>query len=213
MGVLIDDLVTKGTKEPYRMLTSRAEFRLLLREDNAVQRLFEYSKKLSLLSDLEVQYLESQLQEFESYKGFLKDTVVVPNEQTNSALKLINTEPLKKPTALSSLLSRSEITIDSIKAAGFVEPASSNSIEDAVQIALKYEGYIKNELLRIKKVKKLESLEIPKEIVYSDFSGLSTEEIEKLDSVRPVNLAQAKRIQGVNPSAIQYLAIHISKNG
>jgi len=212
MGVLIDDLVTKGTDEPYRMLTSRAEFRLMLREDNAFERLFEYSKAFSLLDHVEINYVERILEHRKAYSNTLKETVIVPNASTNVALASINTEPLKKPTSLSTLLSRSEVSLDAIKSLGFIEASEESNVEEAVQIDLKYSGYIKNELLRINKVKKLESLQIPENIDYSSFSGLSTEEIEKLSSVKPHNLAQAKTIQGVNPSAIQYLAIHLSKN-
>lgn len=213
MGVLVDDLVTKGTDEPYRMLTSRAEFRLMLREDNAIERLFEYSDKLSLLSDKEKNYLEDLIDHREKFSKLLTNTVIVPSETNNKALTKLNTEPLKKPTSISALLSRSEISLDAMKEVGLAPSAENSDIEETVQIALKYSGYIKNEITRIEKVKKLESLIIPDNLRYEDFSGLSNEEIEKLNAVKPRNLAQAKTIQGVNPSAIQYLAIHLSKNG
>ena len=213
MGVLVDDLVTKGTEEPYRMLTSRAEFRLMLREDNALERLFDYSNKYSLLNDEEFDYLNNLIEKRKSFSDILTRTVIVPNNSNNEALIKIGTEPLKKPTPISSLLSRSELTLDSIKSVGLVPVSEDPLVEEPVQISLKYAGYIKNELTRIEKVKKLETLEIPKDIKYEEFSGLSNEEIEKLNLVRPTNLAQAKTIQGVNPSAIQYLAIHISKYG
>ena len=216
MGVLTDDLVMKGAEEPYRMLTSRAEFRLMLREDNALERLFDYSLKYQLLSDKEKFYLEGLIRKRNEFSALLSKTVVMPNFSNNDALQSLGSEPLKKPTPVSTLLSRSEISLDGIKSIGLIGGADDPDdplVEEPVQIALKYAGYIKNELTRIEKVKKLESLEIPSDIQYELFSGLSSEEIEKLNKVRPKNLAQAKTIHGVNPSAIQYLAIHISKNG
>ena len=216
MGVLTDDLVTKGAEEPYRMLTSRAEFRLMLREDNALERLFDYSLKYQLLSDKEKFYLEGLIRKRNEFSALLSKTVVMPNFSNNDALQSLGSESLKKPTPISTLLSRSEISLDGIKSIGLIGGADDPDdplVEEPVQIALKYAGYIKNELTRIEKVKKLESLEIPSDIQYELFSGLSSEEIEKLNKVRPKNLAQAKTIHGVNPSAIQYLAIHISKNG
>ena len=214
IGVLVDDLVAKGTEEPYRMLTSRAEFRLMLREDNALERLFEYSEKYSLLNKGELDYLRDLSYRRKRFSELLSKTVIVPNSKNNSILKSLATEPLKKPTPISLLLSRPEISLEGIRSMGLVPDAEEGPmVEESVQIALKYAGYIKNELTRIEKVKRLESLEIPESINYGDFSGLSNEEVEKLDLIRPKNLAQAKTIQGVNPSAIQYLAIYISKNG
>jgi len=202
--------VSKGTKEPYRMLTSRAEYRLLLREDNVLERLLDLSKSYGLLSSIEVDVLESIQKSRESTLNFLSCTKITPTEETNESLRSLGTEVLKKQTSLSTLLKRSELSIRDLHHFGLVE-ADEKSVLYPVEVAIKYEGYIANELKRIEKVKKLESLAIPKGFDFRSLSGLSTEEVEKLTSVAPSNLAQAKQISGVNPSAIQFLALHLSK--
>ncbi len=210
MGVLVDDLVSKGTKEPYRMLTSRAEYRLLLREDNVFERLYDTSLERGLLSLNEADYIGGVLEARKAKTDFLNSTVLSPTHKVNESLKTLSSEPLKKQVSLSTLLKRSEIRIEQLDRFGLTQ-SDYSTVMYPVQVASKYEGYIDNELKRIKKVKKLEKLEIPKGFDYSSLSGLSKEEIEKLSAVSPMNLAQAKQISGVNPSAIQYLAVHLSK--
>ncbi len=210
-GVLIDDLITKGTKEPYRMLTSRAEYRLLLREDNVIDRLFKKAKSHELLSEKEVERLSGIVNKRAELKTFLDENTLVPNEKTNDALKALNSQPLKKPAKLSVVLKRNEIKMDSLKNFGLPD-YDFKEVLYPVEVDVKYEGYIANELQRIAKVKKLEKLSVPEGLDFSIVGGLSNEEIEKLNQVKPVNLAQAKQISGVNPSAIQYLAVYLQKN-
>lgn len=210
MGVLVDDLISKGTKEPYRMLTSRAEYRLLLREDNVFERLFETADKFSLLSKDELGFIEETLVKRASVSEELNKICLTPTEKTTLALSEMSSEPLKKKASLATLLKRSEVTIKDLKQFG-LKDADYERVLYPVQVATKYEGYIQNELRRIKKVQKLETLKIPKDFKYDELAGLSTEEIEKLTAVAPLNLAQAKQISGVNPSAIQYIAIHLTK--
>jgi tRNA uridine 5-carboxymethylaminomethyl modification enzyme len=210
MGVLVDDLVSKGTKEPYRMLTSRAEYRLLLREDNVLERLFDVSKEYGLLSRAEIEHLEDLSFRRQKALDFISSHKITPTEEVNNKLKTFGTEPLKKQTSLSTLLKRSEVSIEDLYMFG-LEDEDLQSVLYPVEVSTKYEGYIANELKRIEKVKKLESLVIPKGFDFRSLAGLSTEEIEKLTSVAPHNLAQAKQISGVNPSAIQFLALHLSR--
>ena len=210
LGVLVDDLVSKGTDEPYRMLTSRAEYRLLLREDNVLERLFETSKFYNLINNNEIEFLNNVGQRRLKTKRFLDTTLLTPTPSTNMQLKQFGTEPLKKQTSLSTLLKRSEITINDLKDFGLANE-DFRSVLYPVQVSTKYEGYIATELKRIEKIKKLESLKIPPKFDFQSLSGLSTEEVEKLTAVAPTNLAQAKQISGVNPSAIQYLAMHLSR--
>jgi len=210
LGVLVDDLVSKGTKEPYRMLTSRAEYRLLLREDNVLERLLDVSKDYGLLNSEEIACLDEISARRSSAVDFLFTAKITPTEDTNALLSVIGTEALKKQTNLATLLKRSEVSINHLHQFGLPND-DYRSVLYPVEVATKYEGYIANELKRIEKVRKLESLSIPKDFDFNSLSGLSTEEIEKLTSVAPTNLAQAKQISGVNPSAIQFIALHLTK--
>lgn len=210
LGVLVDDLVSKGTKEPYRMLTSRAEYRLLLREDNVIERLFETSVEYGLIDSEEIAFLKDLKFRRRAASEFILKTKITPTEDINLKLKTFGSEPLKKQTSLSTLLKRSEISIEDLYAFG-LSPEDLKSVLYPVQVSTKYEGYIATELKRIDKVKKLESLVIPRDFDFKSLAGLSTEEVEKLTSVAPANLAQAKQISGVNPSAIQFLAMHLSR--
>ncbi len=211
MGVLVDDLISKGTKEPYRMLTSRAEYRLLLREDNVFERLFEASLKFNLLSGKELSHIEDVLLRRGKVSESINNIYLTPVGQVNTALEGMSSEPLKKKSSLGNLLKRNEILIENLEQFGMLMD-DYESVLYPVQVATKYEGYIQNELKRIKKVQRLETLKIPRDFNYEALAGLSTEEIEKLTAVAPLNLAQAKQISGVNPSAIQYIAIHLTKD-
>ncbi len=210
IGVLIDDLILKGTKEPYRMLTSRAEYRLLLREDNAFERLFEISKEFSLLSLQEERYIKGVLSLRSRVAQQLNTIKLSPTLKTNAILAGLFSKPLKKQITMSTLLKRPEVEISDLLQFGLMDEDYSKILYP-VEVSSKYEGYINNELKRIKKTQRLEALKIPKNFNYEQLAGLSKEEIEKLTTIAPVNLAQAKQISGVNPSAIQYIAIHLSK--
>ena len=208
IGVLIDDLVTKGTKEPYRMLTSRAEYRLVLREDNVFERLCHISKKYSLISEEDISFMERCLRSRGEFQQRLSSRKLVPNQQTQEILQSLGTPVLKKPLTFKELLRRDEINCLDLESFGFVVP-KDKKVYEPVEIAVKYSGYIKRQEELILQAKKLEELTIPSEVSFEQVCGLSCEEVEKLSQVGPKTLGQAKRISGVNPSAIQALLIHI----
>ncbi len=208
IGVLIDDLVTKGTKEPYRMFTSRAEHRLALREDNTLDRLLDLGRDVGLIEDTDYQRVLKVRERRKIQKAFLKETVLYPNKETQEKLREIGTPELLKPTTLDSLLRRAELTTQKIDAMGYKMDLDPEVLEP-VEIDIKYEGYIKRQQELIGQSIRLESLRLDENLSYMDIKGLSAEEIEKLTQVKPLTIGQAQRISGVNPSAIQAILIHI----
>lgn len=212
-GVLIDDLVTKGTKEPYRMFTSRAEHRLVLREDNTIRRLAEVSAALGVLSDDGKRRIDHVLASQDQLLMQLRDVVLVPNAETQSKLVAAGTSGLMKPTTGEELLRRPEISIEHMAQFGVaglgLELMKDRAIVEGVEIEVKYAGYITRQGEIIEQTKKLEELKLPMDLEYGHIRGLSKEEIEKLNGIRPMTLGQAQRISGVNPSAIQALLVHL----
>ena len=208
MGVLIDDLVTKGTKEPYRMMTSRAEHRLVLREDNNIERLAQKSFDLGLLKDEEKQRLEKLIEERSKYRVVLQKNKLVPNAKTQETLQSKNSAVLLKPLSGEELLRRKEITSLDLRDFELDVPTDID-VWEPVEIEVKYKGYISRQQELIGQAKKMESQTIPKDLNYSRVVGLSREEIEKLVKVQPRTLGQVQRISGVNPSAVQALMIHL----
>ncbi len=208
IGVLIDDLVTKGTREPYRMFTSRAEYRLVLREDNTLDRLGDVAKLVGLLGPSELARAEDLRLRRDALRRHLKEVVFVPNEMTQNSLKLLGTAPLLKPTTAEELLRRTEMDVGAVASLG-IDLDLDPLVTEAVEIDVKYQGYILRQTEVIAQAKRLEKLALPSDMFYAEVKGLSAEEIEKLSRVRPISLGQAQRISGVNPSAIQAILVHI----
>ncbi len=214
IGILIDDLVTKGVDEPYRMFTSRAEYRLILREDNADLRLREIGYRLGLVSQQDYdKYLEKR-DGIEKEFARLENKKVLPTPEMNEILTNLSTAKMKKPQSLKEILRRTEI---SYKELCIIDEESAeisgSEIAEQVEMEVKYEGYIKRQLEQIEKFKKLENIKIPVEFYYDDIPGLSNEIIQKLTSVKPDSLGQATRISGITPAAISVLMVYIKKIG
>lgn len=208
IGVLIDDLVTKGTREPYRMFTSRAEHRLVLREDNTLDRLADIGSKIGLFSEDEAAAAERIRQRRKSLRVRLQEQVLVPNEATQNKLREVGTAVLLKPTTAEELLRRSEMNCSVLSRLG-LDVDLDELVAEPVEIEVKYAGYIQRQGEVIEQTKRLEKLKIPADLKFAEVRGLSREEVEKLMKVRPITLGQAQRISGVNPSAIQALLVHL----
>ncbi len=208
MGVLMDDLVSKGTREPYRMMTSRAEFRLVLREDNTIERLAAIAEKFGLLTAEQSDHMRNIIHKRSQLLRELEETSLVPNEKTQNLLTEIGTPVLMKPIKAADLLRRAEISCLQLKQFG-VEVGDDEDVFGPVEIHVKYSGYIKRQNEMVEQARKLEELHIPADLEYASVRGLSREEIEKLSRIKPRSLGQAQRISGVNPSAIQALLVYL----
>ena len=209
IGVLIDDLVTCGTKEPYRMLTSRAEYRLLLRHDNADLRLREYGYKLGLVSNEKYQKFKEKKQEIEKLFDYLNNNKIVTSE--NDLLISLETSTINDGITLYELLRRPEITVNKLIDCGKIPNTYSKEVIEQVEIYIKYEGYIKKEEKEVIKMQEMENTRIPKDIDYDKVINLASEAKDKLKKIRPDSLGQASRISGVNPSDIAMLSVYLKK--
>ncbi len=210
-GVLIDDLVTKGTKEPYRMFTSRAEYRLLLREDNADFRLRDLGYDLGLVSPEVYANFCRKRERVQNLLERLKETQLKPSPGIQDKLKELGTAPIKKATSLEQLLKRPDIFFEHLH---FFDPALSNEDEAVsmeVETSVKYDGYIQRQEKQVEKMKHLEAERLPEGIDYTAVYGLTNEVREKLGRVRPLSLGQAARISGVTPAAIMAIQIHLKR--
>ena len=209
IGVLIDDIVTKVTNEPYRMMTSRAEYRLLLRQDNADLRLTEIGHEIGLISDERYQRFLQKKANIEKEMERLRQTVVKPTEKVNEFLKEKGTTTLSTGSKLSELLKRTEIRYKDLAEIDDNMPNLSAQEKEEVEIQIKYEGYIKMEEEQVAKFKKMESKTLSEDIVYQDIKGLSLEARQKLDKIKPLSIGQASRISGVSPADINVLLIYL----
>lgn len=212
IGVMIDDLVTKGTREPYRLLTSRAEYRLLLRHDNADLRLTELGHQLGLISEERYQRFITKKELIEQEVQRLYDVIIKPDEEVQDKLRQVQSTPLKDAVRASNLLKRPEISYELIeKLIGSSNADLPDDVKEQVEIQVKYEGYIKKANEQVKKMLKLESKKIPHNIDYDAISGLSTEARERLKKVRPLSVGQASRTSGVTPSDISILIVYLEQ--
>ncbi len=211
IGVLIDDLVTKGTDEPYRMFTSQAEHRLILREDNADLRLMDFGRKFGLIDNETYSKFEKKRRQIEQEIERLQNTRIIPDLAVRDKLKEIGTADTVNPFTLMDLLKRPEISYDDLER--FSPPPKDllDSVKEQVTIQIKYEGYIRREWSQIKQTQNLESWKIPQDLDYESIHGLSKEAREKLSKVRPFSLGQASRISGVSPADVSVLMIVLSQ--
>lgn len=210
IGVLIDDLVTKGTNEPYRIMTSRAEYRLVLRQDNADLRLTEKGYEAGLVTEERYRrYLEKkEIVERETQR--LRKKVLKP-EEVNAFLESRGSTPVKAPVSMCELLRRPEVKYDDLKILDPERPALSSHQKTMMEVQIKYEGYIEKQLRRIEKFKKLENKKIPQDMDYDLIEGLRLEARQKLNDIRPLSIGQASRISGVSPADINVLMIYMEK--
>ncbi len=209
IGVLIDDIVTKGTNEPYRMMTSRAEYRLLLRQDNADLRLTEKGHEIGLISDERYAKFLEKKKKIEEEKNRLKETIVKPTEEVNSFLRKCGTAELTTGTKLSELLKRAEITYEALAEIDKNRPILGEQVREEVEIQIKYEGYIKMQEAQVEKFEKMEKKLLPEEIDYNEISGISLEARQKLNKHKPHSIGQASRISGVSPADIAVLLVYL----
>lgn len=209
IGVLIDDLVTKGVNEPYRVLTSRAEYRLLLRHDNADLRLMDIGYKVGLISDkMYKKFLEKKTM-IENEIERLRSIKITPTAQTNEMLSQLETATINTPSSLAELLKRPELDYEKIKILDDLRKPLPKEVIEQVEIAIAYEGYIKRQIAEVEQFKKMENRKIPADLDYDEVYGLSFEGREKLKKVKPISIGQASRISGVNPSDITVLMIYL----
>ncbi|WP_286221257.1 tRNA uridine-5-carboxymethylaminomethyl(34) synthesis enzyme MnmG [Marinobacter apostichopi] len=210
LGVLVDDLITMGTSEPYRMFTSRAEYRLILREDNADLRLTEIGRKLGLVDDHRWQVFNDKREGITQERRRLETTRIHPNtdagERANGFLK----QPLTRDQSLAELLRRPEIAYSHIAEIG-ADSAENPNVADQVEIEIKYEGYISRQADEIERLRRNENTELPVDLDYDVIGGLSNEIKQKLKEVRPETVAQASRVQGVTPAAVSQILVHLKK--
>lgn len=213
IGVLIDDLITKGTEEPYRMFTSRAEYRLLLREDNADLRLMEKGYQLGLMKGDIYKRLEAKKKLISDGLTRLKETSVYPRKEVNDTLVHLQSAPLRNVSTLEGLLKRPEISYQDLYLFDSLPSELPDEIVQQLEIQVKYQGYIDRQKQQVEQFKKMEEVIIPPDLDYSEIPGLSREVREKLIKIRPYTLGQTSRISGITPAAISILTIYLKKMG
>lgn len=213
IGVLIDDLVTKGTGEPYRMFTSRAEYRLTLREDNADLRLREMGRAVGLVADHDYAAFLNKKASIQMNMERLKGKIIYPNASTNDRLKEMGGSPIKNPISLAEFLRRPQISFQDLIVFDEACATTESEVAEQIEIQIKYEGYIQRQEEEISRLAKLESMKLPSNIDYKSIQGLTKEVREKLTGIRPISLGQASRISGITPAAISILMVHLKRLG
>ncbi|OQP06774.1 tRNA uridine-5-carboxymethylaminomethyl(34) synthesis enzyme MnmG [Geobacillus sp. 46C-IIa] len=211
IGVLIDDLVTKGTNEPYRLLTSRAEYRLLLRHDNADLRLTELGHRIGLISEERYQAFLAKKEAIEREKKRLQTVIIKPTPEVQEVIRQAGGSELKDGIRAADLLRRPEMTYEHIQKLAPAGEDIAPEVAEQVEIQIKYEGYIQKSLQEVERLKKMENKKIPEDIDYDAIQGLATEARQKLKQVRPLSIAQASRISGVNPADISILLVYLEQ--
>ena len=212
IGTLIDDLVTKGCSDPYRMMTSRSEYRLILREDNADLRLTEMGYKLGLVTEEAHEALLKKIREIQQETERVNSQSIAPSDELNKVLEDAGTAPLKTGCKMSELLKRPQVTYKLLESFDKTRPQIAKEVFEQVEINFKYEGYIKRQKAQVDELKRLEVKKIPEDIDYKAITNLRLEAIEKLEKIRPENVGQASRISGVSPADISVLLIHLRSN-
>lgn len=213
IGVLIDDLITKGTEEPYRMFTSRAEYRLLLRQDNADIRLTSKAYDLGLADEQRLRNVEEKISKSDELENYLKETSLKPGI-INPILQSIESSPVDQAYRASQILTRPNITIEKLEEIDFIREKSqqfSEEVKEQAEINIKYRGYIEKEKENVAKLNRLETIKIPEDFDYSNINSLSSEAKQKLNKVKPHSIAQAGRISGVSPADINVLLIYLGR--
>ena len=215
IGVLIDDLITKGTDEPYRMFTSRAEYRILLRQDNADIRLTEKGKKLGLVSQERFSRLKEKIEFVDNLMKFFKKTTVSP-EEINQTLEALGSSKISQKTKMNKLISRPKVEFESIEflpsiQAFLLKHGKDKEAIDQAVIQVKYNGYISREKDNAEKIRRLEKIEIPSDFTYEKLASLSSEAKQKLTAIKPKTVAQAGRISGVSPADISVLLVYMGR--
>ena len=212
IGVLIDDIITKGTEEPYRMMTSRAEYRLLLRQDNADLRLTPIGHDIGLISEARyTRFLEKKAQ-IEAEKARLAEVTVKPTAENNAVLEALGSTPLKNGTPIAELLRRPEVSYAATAAFDPDRPALTDAVAGQVEVQIKYQGYINKQIAQVEQFKKMENKRIPDAMDYSQVSGLRLEAVEKLSDIQPKSMGQASRISGVSPADLSVLLIYLEQH-
>ncbi len=210
IGTLIDDLVTKGTREPYRVMTSRSEYRLILRQDNADARLTDIGRRVGLIGDERYKAFLEKMALIAAEIARMEKCTIAPSDEVNSFLAEHSSTPIKTGIKLAELLRRPELDYKALGKIDTDRPMLPRGVSVSAEISIKYEGYIKRELAEVAKQKKLEDKIIPEDIDYKSLLGLRLEAAEKLDKIRPLNIGQASRISGVSPADIGVLLIYLS---
>ena len=211
IGVLIDDIITKGTMEPYRMMTSRAEYRLLLRQDNADLRLTEIGYEIGLISEERYKKFLDKKSQIEQEVERLNNTIIKPSKETNEFLIKMGTTEISTGVKLSELLKRTEINYESLRKIDKDRPDLEMQVQNEVEIMVKYEGYIEMQKKQVESFKKMEKKLLSEDINYEDIKGLRLEARQKLNKIKPYSVGQASRISGVSPADISVLLIYLEQ--